>query len=267
MESPTIITHDEQTFVHNVVEYKMESCHAHSNHEILFVVQNDIVVENNTDIIEVFAPSVVIHNNYTIHRATPIHGSLYDRYCINFNDSLLRKHSSLMPGIGFFKSANMTVVSLSEEMRDRLMFYIDRFTDLYEDAAACEYLTALFLCELNYYHSDENTISLKPKLSYINDVMNYITQHPNEDITLDSLANKYFISRAKLVADFKKATGMTVKNYITLVRMNTARNLLIEGHSVSETAYLCGYHSDSNFISTFKRMFGVSPGTFLRRLN
>lgn len=260
----SVIVDDGQSVMHNVSSaFNMESCHAHNHNELLFLVQNDLLVENNTDVIEVHAPAVILHNNFTLHRANPVHAGNYERYIINFDDKTLDQNPVLSEDIRFFKRANMTVIQLTEEMRDLLLFYISRYSALHDNAAAKNHLTVMILYELSQYHTDENTLCLEPKLAYINEIMNYIMLNPGESITLESLANRYFVSRAKLVADFRSSTGMTVKNYLTLVRMNIARNLLIEGHSVSETASLCGYNSESNFITTFKRHFDVSPGNYL----
>lgn len=263
----SVIVDDGQSVMHKICSsFNMESCHAHTHNELLFLVQNDLLVENNTDIIEVHAPAVILHNSFTLHRVKPVHAGNYERYIINFDDKTLAQDPALTEDISFFKRTNMTVIRLTEEMRDLLLFYLSRYSALHDNAAAKNHLTVMILYELSQYHSDENTLSLEPKRAYINEIMNYIMRNPGETITLESLANRHFVSRAKLVADFRSSTGMTVKNYITLVRMNIARNLLIEGHSVSETAGLCGYNSESNFITTFKRMYDVSPGNYLAHL-
>lgn len=263
----SLIIDDGQSVMHNISpSFKMDSCHTHTHNELLFLVRNDLLIENNTDRIEVHAPAVILHNTFTLHRATALRDELYERYIINFDDSTLDQSPAIAKEIRFFKHANMTVIRLTDAMRDLLVFYCNRYAALQDDPAAKNHLTAMILYELSLYHSTQNTLCLEPKLAYINEIMHFITQNAGEAITLDFLTNQYFVSRAKLVADFRSSTGMTVKSYLTLVRMNIAKKLLCEGHSVSETAALCGYNSESNFISTFKRLFQVSPGNYLAHL-
>ena len=92
--------------------------------------------------------------------------------------------------------------------------------------------------------------------------MQYISEHYYENFTLDDLASQFYISRAKLAADFSGTTNMTVKQYTTLVRMNVARGMILGGASVAEAAHACGYSNTSNFATTFSKYFGDSPARY-----
>lgn len=151
-------------------------------------------------------------------------------------------------------------------MRDILLQFFNRYEDFEGDKIGQDLLTTLILYQVHGWCSEKNTITRAPRLSYINDVMQYIVTHYDENITLDSLASAFFLSRAKLVTDFKQATGMTVKNYLTLVRLNAARSYLNSGNTVSQTANLCGYSNESNFNSQFTKYFDISPGTYIKKM-
>ena len=156
----------------------------------------------------------------------------------------------------------MTVVHLNKEMNAVMENYVSRYSALDAQDGSRNALTCLLLYEIAKYRSPQNTMQLSTSDShaaYINDVMQYIARHYSEDFTLDDLAARFYISRAKLSADFSAGTNMTVKQYTTLVRMNVARELLEKGDSISEVARACGYNSTGNFSATYTKYFGEKP--------
>ena len=75
----------------------------------------------------------------------------------------------------------------------------------------------------------------------------------------EDIAEMFNYERSYLHRLFKERYGMTVKQYMTEVRMRQAKRLLKAGHSVIETAYQTGYGNEFNFSKAFKKFFGVPP--------
>lgn len=260
MSFPGVFQNDGQLVVHMINQgYSMPTCHIHNHNEMILITQGHLLIESNMDSVEVEAPVIVLHNSYALHRTEQLNDGDYERYIINFDDAALEQIPALQKTISFFKNANLTVIRLTEDMRDLLLHYIKRYPMMDAENGSINLLTCLILYEISKYRSAENTVRLKPKIPYINEIMHYISNHYKEPLTLDELTSRHYISRAKLVADFRNTTDMTVKQYITLVRMNVARALLINGASTGEAARESGYNNTSNFTSTFAKYFGVSP--------
>ena len=236
----------------------LDYCHIHNHNELLFLVSGKLLVENNLNTVEVTAPAVILHNSYTLHRVELIEGQ-YERTIINFFDDALDEIGGIRETVRFFKSANMTVIRLTEEMRDAIEAYVRRYPEMNAEDGSQNALTCLILYETAKYRSSSNTVDLRAKIPYINDVMNYIVSSYAEPLTMEKLAARFYVSRAKLAADFVTATGMTVKQYSTLVRMNVAHGMILGGASVSEAAQACGYNSMSNFTAAFTKLFGEVP--------
>lgn len=262
MPLPDIFTNDGQSVAFSSsCSYSLPSCHIHNHNELLFLVSGRLRLENNLDIVEVDAPAVILHNSYTMHRAELLEGQ-YERYIINFDDSTLDTIPGLKETVSFFKNANMTVIRLTQDMKKILENYVLRYSFMKAEDGSQNTLTCMILYETAKFRSPENTVKLRAAISYINDVMHYITRHYSESFTLDELAAQFYISRAKLASDFSSTTGMTVKQYTTLVRMNVARGMILDGASVADTAHACGYSNTSNFTSTFTKYFGDSPARY-----
>lgn len=102
---------------------------------------------------------------------------------------------------------------------------------------------------------------------YIDDerIMNtiaYINTHYSENLSLEMLAKKSYVSVNQLCKLFKNRFGTTVAKYIMSKRISEAKKLLAQGKTVSETALACGFADYANFIRVFKKFVGTSPGKY-----
>ena len=88
----------------------------------------------------------------------------------------------------------------------------------------------------------------------------YIHSHYDEELSLDSLADRFFLSSCYLSHQFKKVTGFTLISYIQKVRITRARDLLLStNHPISEIAQSCGFQSFSQFNRIFRQTYDQSP--------
>lgn len=100
------------------------------------------------------------------------------------------------------------------------------------------------------------------KTEVIPQVIRYITEHYNEDITLDDIAAKFFISKSYLSRHFKAYTNSTVYAYIMALRITHARRMIREGVPAMEAGRDCGFSDYSTFYKAFKSQTGISPQQF-----
>lgn len=94
-------------------------------------------------------------------------------------------------------------------------------------------------------------------------MIEYIHANYAEDITLEQLASRLYISKNYLNQLFKKVTGETFTNYVIRVRLEKAKALLLEGnYMVYEISEMVGYQNVPYFTTLFKRYCGVTPSVF-----
>lgn len=99
----------------------------------------------------------------------------------------------------------------------------------------------------------------------INFMTDYMDQHYGEELTLGDLADKVFISRNHLSIIFKNITGETFNNYLTKVRMEKARELLLDRNMlVYEVAERVGYKNVPYFSTIFKKYTGLNPTELIK---
>ena len=93
----------------------------------------------------------------------------------------------------------------------------------------------------------------------INAVVAYINDHLDEELTLDRLAETFFVSKSYLSHQFKAYTGLTLFQFIIKKRLTVARNMISEGAAMMDACMRCGFNDYSNFHKAFKKEFGRSP--------
>ncbi|GEK49990.1 AraC family transcriptional regulator [Vreelandella venusta] len=91
-------------------------------------------------------------------------------------------------------------------------------------------------------------------------VRRWLDEEPSFDHTLQLLADRAAMSPSTLMRHFKMAYGLAPIDYLRKRRLALARELLLSGHSVQQAAHLSGYRHASNFITAFKKNYGISPG-------
>ena len=104
-------------------------------------------------------------------------------------------------------------------------------------------------------HRDTETQGESP----IQKIVRYINNHINDNLSLDTICNKFYISKAQLCRSFKAATGSTVQNYINAKRLVNAKRMLADGISPTRAATLCGFNDYSVFYRAFCKEYGKAP--------
>jgi AraC-like DNA-binding protein/ligand-binding sensor protein len=96
----------------------------------------------------------------------------------------------------------------------------------------------------------------------------YIDKHKTDELSLADVAKAAGASVFHFCKVFHKATGLTFTDYVARVRLEDARNRLLNPNlRVSEIAYDVGFQSLTQFNRTFKRVFGQSPSEFRAHLS
>ncbi len=116
-----------------------------------------------------------------------------------------------------------------------------------------------------FLHMAQHFESLRNEKSYrsMEQVLTYIAEHYNEDISQPQLAEMVGAPPSHFSQMFKEELGMTFSDYLIMFRMEKAKELLIEtDKKVFEIAECLRYQNSQNFIRTFKKVHGMTPGEF-----
>jgi AraC family transcriptional regulator len=91
-------------------------------------------------------------------------------------------------------------------------------------------------------------------------VTEYIDANLQKEITVDALASAASLSRFHFSRMFKVTTGQSPSRFIGQRRLELAKLRLVPEASIAQVAFDCGFSSESNFIRSFRRATGLTPG-------
>ena len=101
------------------------------------------------------------------------------------------------------------------------------------------------------------------KVSQIRPAINYIDANYNKPITLADVAKASHLSVSRLAHIFKEQMGITIIDYLTSVRIERAKQLLLAtDQNCTEICFEVGYNNQSYFTRTFKGLVGMTPRQF-----
>lgn len=119
----------------------------------------------------------------------------------------------------------------------------------------------------NFIYNEKSLCAPGSQDSDVSFVIQYMTAHIGEKINIAALAAERHLSHGGLIGKFRRSTGYTPSAYHQLLRMQYAKQYLLEGRlRVNEIARLCGYSDAYYFSNDFKKHFHVSPSRFAQRM-
>jgi len=105
---------------------------------------------------------------------------------------------------------------------------------------------------------------ISPKI--IRDTLSFVDENLSRDISIQAIADHLNISRSRLSHLFKEYTGTSLWNYIISRRIQYARTLLLNGTSITNTCFECGFKDYAHFVKVFSKINGISPGKYAKNI-
>ncbi len=98
-----------------------------------------------------------------------------------------------------------------------------------------------------------------PKSKCMQELLTYLDTHLTEDLTIEKLAEKFYISRFHMMRRFREETGTTIHAYLSEHRLLLARDLIENGSPATQVCFQCGFGSYSSFSRAYTKFFGTTP--------
>jgi two-component system response regulator YesN len=147
-------------------------------------------------------------------------------------------------------------------MLEKNLTYLNKVMQINNQEDLCAWISTALneFIELVYSSQDAK------KVSQIRPAINYIDANYNKPITLADVAKASHLSISRLAHIFKEQMGITIIDYLTSVRIERAKQLLIAtDQNCTEICFEVGYNNQSYFTRTFKGLVGMTPRQFKDR--
>lgn len=237
------------------------SQHWHTHYELLLIYKGDVSLIFGRQWFQLQSPSIILYRPFTLHKIYASPGCTYERSMINFTVADMSLFSDMLLSMSFMGDLPLLVVPLNGQQMQKFDALFGAIFENPGDFTENRLYIALIVYHV-YREAEKQRLfgSNTLKRQYISGVLQYITENLSEPLHLEATAESFRVGRTKLNRDLRTVTGMTFKEYLTELRMNKAKQLMEDGSNVTRAALECGYNSESNFIVTYRRRWGCTPG-------
>lgn len=136
------------------------------------------------------------------------------------------------------------------------------YSDEVGSFAYAQGLLIQFLVEINRLAMASGPAEKREEPDLVTQVLAYIGAHFQENITLETLAAEFYVSKYHLSHAFSHRVGTSIYRYVIFRRLLQARELMIAGQAPGEVYQSCGFGDYANFYRAFKGEYGISPREF-----
>ncbi len=248
----------------SVTPEETNKLHYHPYHEFLIVDKGFITYATDNGIINIAEKSIVYMPAHTLHNPFVQKFHQYERYRIrfypDFSDGIITNPHLLSEALksSYIKQLKQNDFDEIHSISESLYKIADKDNkDDFDRLNECIHL-ALLITKGNNAVAIPHT----PHISYITDILEYIKDNYNKPLTIQMLADHFFVSKSKLIYDFNNYCRISILEYITMTRIEAAKEHLLKGWSVAATSDACGFSTPSYFIKVFSRITGLTPLKF-----
>lgn len=235
--------------------------HIHEECEVYINVSGDVsfVVENH--IYPIKPGDIIITRPFEYHHCIYHSNELHKHFWILFS-SLGNEY--LFDAFFKRKAGEANHLTLSSQETDALISLCHKMTEKEQDENKKYYNFFKLIHFLQ--HADIAAGTEGMNASDIAMAIRYISQHFSEPISVSDMAKAAKVSINTLERHFKQKLNISPSAYIKKKRLANATKLLAEGCTVAEASEQSGFSDYSNFISLFKKAYGITPLKYKKRL-
>ena len=237
--------------------------------EILIFIRGDAEfrVEGSTYKLKPF--DTVIASNFEMHKIVHLSDTEYERIVITIPADFFEKNNcveyadliySRPLGVNNLIPYDITKNTYFLSTVNRLELYIsdEGCNSIIAVSAMIELLYILNKCSKKTILNENNNKFIKNIILYINDNL-------TSNLSLEKIADQFYINKSYLCRMFKKNTGYTINKYITHKRLMLVRELCSTDMSLTEACIEAGFGNYSNFYKMYVKETGTSPRKELKK--
>lgn len=212
---------------------------------------------------------ILLVNRHAIHKPEIDFSVPYERFVLWISDDI--KSTELLRCFQKAIDRSYNLIRLDSDTQEKLkQLLYELEAALKDEKFGSELLGSALFTQFMVY---VNRIFLEKQYIYdarsyssdsqIEELLRYINHNLTEDLSIETLARKYYLSKYHMMRKFKEETGYTIHNYIISKRLLLARTKISEGTPILKAAQLSGFSDYTTFSRAYKKQFGTAPSQML----
>ena len=211
---------------------------------------------------------VVLIGSHSVHRPEFEPGQPYERFIIYIAPDFLRRQSATDCDLSAcFSGSTGHVLRPGEKARRKLFALAAQLEQAlseedYGHVILGNVLLLQLLVEIGRGQRSAAAVlpgPVMPGNSRIQDILHYIDANLTEDLSIDHLSERFYISKYHMMRLFRRETGQSIHSYLSDRRLLKARDLIGQGLSATESCFRSGFRSYSSFTRAYAKRFGTTP--------
>lgn len=249
--------------------------HHHDFYEIYYLISGDVTYTIDNRICRVMPGDILIIAPKELHQVyIRSEDAPYERYVLWADPEMVKRLSSsrcdLLQSLDPDNSGAVRQLRLQSADQKHILALLEMLlSESHENNFGAElqckslltqllvYINRLAVQEGDYYEAFSSASHL------ISQVIDYINHHYNENLSLDDLAEQFFVSKYHLSHEFNRQVGTSIYRYIQKKRLQVARQLLSLGGKPNHICSECGFRDYAGFYRAFKSEYGHNPRHFM----
>jgi AraC-like DNA-binding protein len=212
--------------------------------------------------------SILLMNPNELHVLNISEQSPYERIVFGINESFLPPF--MLNGVDFFRCFKFRKLGHGNQLKsetvrgaglvqlfEKLQSLLERKTPENELVAKC--VIVEILSAINQIYEADHPASHRSANHKVRAVLEHINANLDEQLNLDLLSEKFFVTKYHLCRIFKEETGFSINQYITYKRIHMADALMQEGNTPTQACFMSGFNCYSNFFKSYRKLTGKSP--------
>ncbi|WP_339157416.1 AraC family transcriptional regulator [Paenibacillus sp. FSL W8-0186] len=249
----------------NPLDYKL---HYEKGYEIFMFINGagSFTIEGSKYDLEPY--SILMMNSNELHVVNIAEHLPYERIVLSMDANFLPPF--MAGGIDFFRtikfrklgednqlSAEIVRASGLLDLFGKLRQALEQRSTEHEMVAKC--IIVQILSAINDLAKADLPSSSKLRDDKVRAVLEYINANLEEQLMLDALSERFFVTKYHLCRIFKETTGFTINQYITYKRIQLADQLMMQGFTPTQACFMSGFNGYSSFFKAYRKLTGGTP--------
>jgi len=266
---------DFEVYYYHSSDSSKTELHEHDFYEFYFFLEGDCSIRVEDEVMPLKYGDMVIFPPHVKHKSV-IHSykqpyrrfvfwisqeycneltQTYAEYAFLLQHVQVKKEYIFPNDLISFNTIQAKMIQLIEEQR------ADRFG---KEARLYIYINDLLLHLNRMIYERRHKKSNKETGRLHQNILSYIEQHLEDDLSLEKLAGKFFVSKYHISHVFKDNFGISIHQYVTKKRLAAIQEAMLGNMNITEAYLMFGFSDYSSFYRAFKKEYNISPREFVK---